>query len=125
MSTASKKRKPAAADPDPQPKKKAKIAVKNGEKSRTKDKGKARESDAEAEFQTVTASLVVSVPPIFASNPHAGVQEMLDSMIMRLAHVPQVQVGRQRLSIGSDTFRRSEALFSLILCFHFSNKLPQ
>ncbi|KAF7361980.1 DNA-directed RNA polymerase I subunit rpa43 [Mycena venus] len=67
----------------PQPKKKAKIALKNGEKTKTKDKGKARESDAEAEFQTVTASLVVSVPPIFASNPHAGVHEMLDSMIMR------------------------------------------
>ena len=118
MSTASKKRKPAAAHPDPQPTKKAKITVKNGEKSKTKDKGKARESDAEAEFQTVTASLVVSVPPIFASNPHAGVQEMLDSMIMRLEHVPHVQVGHQ-LSIGSDTFQRSEALFSPILISRF------
>ncbi|KAJ6499382.1 hypothetical protein C8R45DRAFT_982243 [Mycena sanguinolenta] len=83
MSSASKKRKPATADPDPQPHKKAKLAIQNGEKSKTKDKGKARESNAEAEFQTVTASLVVSVPPIFASNPYAGVQEMLDSMIMR------------------------------------------
>ncbi|KAF8210149.1 hypothetical protein K438DRAFT_1570074 [Mycena galopus ATCC 62051] len=83
MSTASKKRKPAAADPGLQPKKKAKIAIQNGEKSKTKDKGKARDNDAESEFQTVTASLVVSVPPIFASNPYGGVQEMLDSMIMR------------------------------------------
>ncbi|KAJ7925219.1 hypothetical protein B0H13DRAFT_1975542 [Mycena leptocephala] len=83
MSTSSKKRKPTVADTGLQPKKKAKIAVRNGEKSKSKDKGKARESDAEAEFQTVKASLVVSVPPIFASNPHAGVQEMLDSMIMR------------------------------------------
>ncbi|KAJ7262259.1 hypothetical protein B0H12DRAFT_1105014 [Mycena haematopus] len=82
MSTASRKRKPAAADPGLQPKKKAKLALQTGEQSRTKDKGKARESD-EAEFQTVTATLVVSVPPIFASNPSAGVQEMLDSMIMR------------------------------------------
>lgn len=88
MSATSKKRKPAAAGPDLQPKKKAKIAVKNGEKTKTKDKGKARQTDAEAEFQTVTASLVVSVPPIFASNPHGGVEEMLDSMIMRSAHVP-------------------------------------
>ncbi|KAJ6593821.1 hypothetical protein B0H19DRAFT_1092158 [Mycena capillaripes] len=81
--TSSKKRKPAAADAGLQPKKKTKISITNGEKSKTKDKGKARESDAEAEFQTIKASLVVSVPPIFASNPHAGVQEMLDSMIMR------------------------------------------
>ncbi|KAK7057277.1 DNA-directed RNA polymerase I subunit rpa43 [Favolaschia claudopus] len=79
----SKKRKPAVAEPNSQPKKKAKIAVESRSSDRSKDKGKARESDAEAEFQTVTASLVVSVPPIFASNPHIGVQEMLDSMIMR------------------------------------------
>ncbi|KAJ7462202.1 hypothetical protein B0H11DRAFT_2054598 [Mycena galericulata] len=83
MSTASKKRKPAAPDPGLQPRKRAKIAVKNAEKSRTKEKGKARENDPEAEFQVVQASLVVSVPPIFASSPQTGVQEMLDSMIMR------------------------------------------
>ena len=79
MST-SKKRKPAASDPGLQPKKKAKI---QGAEKKVKNKGKAREGDAEAEFQVVQASLVVSVPPIFANNPHAGVQEMLDSMIMR------------------------------------------
>ncbi|KAF7376075.1 DNA-directed RNA polymerase I subunit rpa43 [Mycena sanguinolenta] len=78
MSSASKKRKPVAtADSGPQPHKKPKLAIQNGEKGKTKDKGKARESNAEAEFKTVTASLVVSVPPIFASNPYAGVQEML------------------------------------------------
>ncbi|KAJ7783050.1 hypothetical protein B0H16DRAFT_1495166 [Mycena metata] len=85
MPTPSKnlKRKPASTDPGSLPNKKAKIAVKNGEKIKTQDKGKARESEAEAEFRTVQASLVVSVPPMFASNPNAGVQEMLDSMIMR------------------------------------------
>ncbi|KAJ7733750.1 hypothetical protein DFH07DRAFT_845309 [Mycena maculata] len=83
MSTASKKRKPAAPDSGLQPKKKTKLAVKHAEKIRSKDKGKARESDAEGEFQVVQASLVVSVPPIFASNPQKGVEEMLDSMIMR------------------------------------------
>jgi len=31
----------------------------------------------------VHASLVVSIPPVFASNPRAGVEEMLDSMLMR------------------------------------------
>jgi DNA-directed RNA polymerase I subunit RPA43 len=42
---------------------------------------KIKESDGE--FQVVNASLVLSVPPIFAANPRAGVEELLDSMIMR------------------------------------------
>jgi DNA-directed RNA polymerase I subunit RPA43 len=37
----------------------------------------------DGEFQVVRASLVLSVPPIFAANPRAGVEELLDSMIMR------------------------------------------
>ncbi|KIM40047.1 hypothetical protein M413DRAFT_49122, partial [Hebeloma cylindrosporum] len=37
----------------------------------------------DAEFQVVATSLVLSVPPIFAANPRAGVEELLDSMIMR------------------------------------------
>ncbi|KAJ7287617.1 hypothetical protein C8J57DRAFT_1284429 [Mycena rebaudengoi] len=80
MSTHSKKRKPAAPDQSLQPKKKAKTEE---AKTKSKDKGKARETDAEAEFQVIHASLVVSIPPIFANSPHAGVQEMLDSMVMR------------------------------------------
>lgn len=35
------------------------------------------------QFQVATTSLVLSVPPIFAGNPRGGVEEMLDSMIMR------------------------------------------
>lgn len=42
---------------------------------------KIQESDGE--FQVVKASLVLSVPPVFAANPRAGVEELLDSMIMR------------------------------------------
>ena len=38
-----------------------------------------------SEFRIVNASLVLSVPPVFAANPLAGVQEMLDSMVMRCA----------------------------------------
>ncbi len=38
---------------------------------------------AKSEFRVVNASLVLSVPPVFAANPLVGVQEMLDSMIMR------------------------------------------
>ena len=39
--------------------------------------------DVGSEFRIVNASLVLSVPPVFAANPLVGVQEMLDSMIMR------------------------------------------
>lgn len=50
------------------------------EKQKKKDKkGKARDT----EFHVVKASLVLSIPPIFASNPRTGVEEMLDSMVMR------------------------------------------
>ena len=35
------------------------------------------------EFHAVRASLVLPLPPTFVSNPKAGVQEMLDSMVMR------------------------------------------
>jgi len=38
---------------------------------------------SDGDFQVVKASLVLSVPPIFAANPRAGVEELLDSMIMR------------------------------------------
>jgi hypothetical protein len=37
----------------------------------------------DSDFSTVQASLVLSVPPVFAPDPRAGVQELLDSMIMR------------------------------------------
>ncbi|KII92251.1 hypothetical protein PLICRDRAFT_103985 [Plicaturopsis crispa FD-325 SS-3] len=49
--------------------------------AKKKDKGKSKAS--ESDFQDLRASLVVPVPPIFANNPRAGVEEMLDSMVMR------------------------------------------
>jgi DNA-directed RNA polymerase I subunit RPA43 len=48
---------------------------------RTKNEAKPRDT----EFHVVKASLVLSIPPIFAGNPRAGVEEMLDSMVMRFA----------------------------------------
>ncbi|KAJ7647407.1 hypothetical protein FB45DRAFT_893362 [Roridomyces roridus] len=45
-------------------------------------KGQARQGK-DGEFQVVTASLVLSVPPLFASEPEKGVHELLDSMMMR------------------------------------------
>lgn len=78
--TLSKKRKHAIADEALTPPQKFK-------KSKT-DKGnkktvKGKSKDSSSEFKVVHASLVVSVPPVFASNPRAGVEEMLDSMVMR------------------------------------------
>lgn len=35
------------------------------------------------QFQIVNASLLLSIPPVFAANPRAGAEEMLDSMVMR------------------------------------------
>ena len=40
----------------------------------------------ENQFQVATTSLVLSIPPIFAGNPRGGVEEILDSMIMRYLH---------------------------------------
>ena len=48
-----------------------------------KDKGKSRALDLPSEFHVINASLVLSVPPVFASDLRSGVEEMLDSMIMR------------------------------------------
>ncbi|KAG6816968.1 hypothetical protein H0H87_001283 [Tephrocybe sp. NHM501043] len=49
------------------------------DKKDKKDKGKTRDT----EFHVVKTSLVVSIAPTFASNPRTGVEEMLDSMVMR------------------------------------------
>jgi DNA-directed RNA polymerase I subunit RPA43 len=51
-------------------------------KDKNKEKGKSKGSAA-SEFRVVSASLVVSIAPVFASNPRGGVEEMLDSMVMR------------------------------------------
>lgn len=55
---------------------------KNGKKDKSKGKGKAKASE-DSEFTVVHASMVVSIPPVFANDPRAGVEEMLDSMLMR------------------------------------------
>ncbi|KAK0504857.1 hypothetical protein EDD18DRAFT_316500 [Armillaria luteobubalina] len=80
-----KKRKNNSPAPGEVPLKKAKRD--NGHsKKKTKDKkGKERESD----FHVVQASLVLSIPPKFADDPKSGVNEMLDSMVMR--YIPGLQ----------------------------------
>ncbi len=51
-----------------------------------KDKGKGKEVPEESEFRLVRTTLTVSISPIFASNPRIGVEELLDSMVMRYEH---------------------------------------
>lgn len=86
--TLTKKRKHLthlALEPSASPSKKPKhdkSKVKKKEKQKD-DKGKSKASGGGSEFRLVNASLVVSIPPVFAGNPRAGVEEMLDSMIMR------------------------------------------
>ncbi|KAF8843006.1 hypothetical protein BDN67DRAFT_1031039 [Paxillus ammoniavirescens] len=54
-----------------------------------KAKGKSRVSNSSGEFRVTNASLVLSIPPVFASDLRAGVEEMLDSMVMR--YIPTLQ----------------------------------
>ena len=49
--------------------------------AKSKGKGKGRATDGA--FRVVRASLTVSVPPVFAMNLRGGVEELLDSMLMR------------------------------------------
>ena len=55
--------------------------VKAAAKSKSKGKGKGRATGGA--FRVVRASLTVSVPPVFAMNLRGGVEELLDSMLMR------------------------------------------
>ena len=45
--------------------------------------GRETSSGSKGEFQTITSTLNVSIPPIYAMEPRRGVQEMLDGMLMR------------------------------------------
>jgi len=44
---------------------------------------RARKEKANNEFRSVKASIVLAVPPVFANRLRSGVEEMLDTMIMR------------------------------------------
>jgi len=41
------------------------------------------DSESRKEFEVVHATITMSIPPLFAADPLAGVEEMLDSMVMR------------------------------------------
>ncbi|KAI0046083.1 hypothetical protein FA95DRAFT_1560516 [Auriscalpium vulgare] len=55
---------------------------KSSSKHKPKSSSKARHG-ADGEFRSVAASLVLAVPPVFASRPRDGAEEMLDSLVMR------------------------------------------
>jgi DNA-directed RNA polymerase I subunit RPA43 len=44
---------------------------------------KSRKEKHDGEFRSVKASIVLAVPPVFANRLRDGVEEMLDTMIMR------------------------------------------
>ncbi|KAA1471754.1 hypothetical protein DENSPDRAFT_871742 [Dentipellis sp. KUC8613] len=82
MAPHSSKRKtaPVPMDVDVQSShKKARTEKKEGVKD--KGKGKSHEN-ASGEFRAVKASVVLAIPPVFASKPRDGAEEMLDSMVM-------------------------------------------
>jgi hypothetical protein len=47
---------------------------------------KARKGKETDEFCSVKTTIVLAVPPVFANRLRYGVEEMLDTMIMRYAH---------------------------------------
>jgi len=49
---------------------------------------RARKEKEKNEFRSVKASIVLAVPPVFANRLRSGVEEMLDTMIMRCSTVP-------------------------------------
>ncbi|KZT66361.1 hypothetical protein DAEQUDRAFT_730335 [Daedalea quercina L-15889] len=81
-----KKRKHAAADMGQEAEPSTKRHKKEKDKSKKKDKGKGRVTE---EFRVILASMFVSIPPVFANNLRQGVEEMLDSLLMR--YIPALQ----------------------------------
>ena len=77
-----KKRKHAVVDIGQEAEPSTKRHKKEKDKSKKKDKGKGRATE---EFRVVRASMLISIPPVFANDLRAGAEEMLDSLLMRCA----------------------------------------
>ena len=86
--TTTKKRKNSdrATDADRVSHKKSKKSGKDKHEKHDR-KGKKRDTQGEGEFKKVSASISLSIPPIFAKNYMAGAFEMLDSLIMQYVSV--------------------------------------
>ncbi|KAJ3733645.1 hypothetical protein DFJ43DRAFT_995096 [Lentinula guzmanii] len=69
-----------------------------------KGKGKGKGKGKETAFQVVQSSLVISVSPVFSSNPRAGIEELLDSMIMRyIPALDGVVLSHSNITFKEDT----------------------
>lgn len=53
------------------------------EKKKKKSKKHHKDDVSNQEFVRVKASMTISLPPIFVQDPTEGIEEMLDSMILR------------------------------------------
>jgi len=73
---------------------------------------RARKGKDNEEFCSVKASIVLSVPPVFANRLRYGVEEMLDTMIMRCAYTPHFPF----FSLFS--FRRYESTLNGVVLAH-------
>ena len=63
-------------------------------KDKSKSKSKGKEVEA-GQFKVTQASLLLSIPPVFANNLRTGAEEMLDSMLMRCANFALTYVRTQ------------------------------
>ena len=98
------------------------ISVERAAKKMKRDKEKKAKRDKKPkldategpqEFTLVHASMVISLPPVFAANPLKGVGEMLDSLVMRCVCLSRrVSIAFKWLVL--DIFQRYEAWSSPI-----------
>ncbi|KAI0699572.1 hypothetical protein BC835DRAFT_539835 [Cytidiella melzeri] len=86
-----KKRKHAAAETAGHPSTKRPKTGKDSQHNQTRDgkKKKKTREPTHGQFKVVRATLAISIPPVFASRPREGAEEMLDSVVMR--YVPALQ----------------------------------
>jgi DNA-directed RNA polymerase I subunit RPA43 len=87
-----KKRKQAATEVSGEPSTKRSKTV--NEKAKHSHKASKRKDEkkqpADGQFKVITATLAISIPPMFASKPREGAEEMLDSLVMRYAFLSLV-----------------------------------
>lgn len=88
-----KKRKHAAAEVGGEPStKRSKTGKEKAKPSSKASKSKAEIKHlADGQFKVIRATLAVSIPPMFASKPREGAEEMLDSLVMRYAFLSPVR----------------------------------
>ena len=84
---------------------------------------RARKGKETDEFCSVKASIVLAVPPVFANSLHYGVEEMLDTMIMRY-----VCIHIFRNSFFPSPSRYEPTLYGVVLTHsdvHFLNRVAR